>query len=345
MNYLKRKDNVMKKENLFQIAPLDVNYIKNNLDIIPREFLNLFEHRKFSDDQLRRNHLIKLKNFIVNENNVSISLIKDDNVKGYMLLNYMPYDSEIFEFNVYRISDFFFGGIDYSENEYIIQLLLDELENKIKTSNIKYLTISLNANIPICNLFFNYLVKNGFYYIHTLITFKMEKEEFKRLNLYNGKNKDVKIRLVKKKDSDALYEIASKSYKINRFHLDRKLKKKKCDLLHAKSVENSILRGFADVIFVAEYKNEVVGYYSGKKNFNPILKATLGNAIISAVAEKTRGLGIFSLMNNSLLKWFYDNTDLAEMGTYITNIAVHKTWTKNGLPLIRGSYQLARYYA
>lgn len=323
---------------------MDINYLKINFELIPRKFLNLFEYSNFSDDQLRHNFLQKLEKFIVNKNKFSISLIKEGFLKGYMLIEYMPYDSNIFGFKVYRISDFCFLGKDYFENKYIIQSLLDELENKIKTLNIKYLTISINANIPISNLLFNSLMKNNFYYIHTLVTFKMEREEYKRLNLYNVKNKDVRIRFVKKKDRDSLFEIATNSYKINRFHLDRNLNKEKCDLLYAKSSENSVLHGFVDVIFVAEYKNEIVGYYSGKKNFNPILKTTLGNAIISAVAQKTRGLGIFSLMNNSLLKWFYDNTDLAEMGTYITNIPVHRTWTKNGLTLIRGSYQLARYY-
>lgn len=343
MIYLKRKDDIMKKENLFQIAPLDINYIKNNLDIISREFLNLFEYRKFSDEQLRQNHLKKLKTIILNDNNFSISLIKDGFLKGYLLIEYMPYDSEIFGFSVYRISDFCFLGKDYLENEYIIQSLLDELEKKIEALKIKYLTISLNANIPISNLIFNSLMKNSFYYIHTLITFKMTKEEFNHVKLYKARNNNVTIKLSRKEDSNALFEIARKSYKINRFHLDRNLNKEKCDLLHAKSAENSVLHGFADVIFVAEHKNEVVGYYSGKKNFNPILQVTLGNAIISAVSEKARGLGIFSLMNNSLLEWFYEKTDLAEMGTYITNIPVHKAWTNNRLNIIRGSYQLARY--
>ena len=334
----------MEKQNFSNITSLDITYLKSNLDILPREFSNLFEYREFSDDQLRQNHLKELEKLFLNENNFSISLINNGYLKGYILIEYMPYDSEIFGFNVYRISDFCFLGKDYFENEFIIQSLLHELENKIKTLNIKYLTISINANIPISNLFFNSLMKNNFYYIHTLITFKMAKEEFNYIKLYKAKNNNVKIRLSRKEDSDVLFEIAKKSYKINRFHLDRNLNKEKCDLLHAKSAENSVLHEFADVIFVAEYKKEIVGYYSGKKKFNSILQTTLGNAIISAVLEKARGLGIFSLMNNSLLQWFHDNTDLSEMGTYITNIPVHKTWTNNGLNIIRGSYQLSKYY-
>ena len=171
----------------------------------------------------------------------------------------------------------------------------------------------------------------------------MEKEEFTRINLYKRVDKNIKIRLANKEDSKYIIEIASKSFKIDRFHLDRNLDKEKCDLLYGKSAENSIFDGFADFVYVAEYKNEVVGYISGKKNFNPTLGITFGNSIVSAVAENARGLRIYSLMNNRLLKWFYENTDIAEMGTYLTNIPVLRTKTNSGLNIIRGSYQLARF--
>lgn len=333
----------MNNNKLYQLFPLDIDLLKANLDKIPRDYLSLFEYKMFSDYQLRQNHLMELDNFFKNSKNFAISLFKRDNLKGYLLIDYMPYDSEIFEFEAYRIRNFAFLGKDFDENELIINSLLNELDSKIVSLRIKYLTISLNANNSCSNHFFNSLLKNNFYYIHTLLTFKMTNEEFKNLNLYKQADKDIAIRLSKEEDSKALFKIAKGSYKINRFHLDRNLNKAKCDLLHARSAENSILHGFADVVYVAEYKNEIVGYYSGKKNLNSILQSSFGNAIISAVSRNARGMGIFSLMNNNLLKWFDDNTDISEMGTYITNTPVHKTWTSNGLSIVRGAYQLAKY--
>jgi hypothetical protein len=94
-------------------------------------------------------------------------------------------------------------------------------------------------------------------------------------------------------------------------------------------------------MYIAEVDNNVVGYYSARKKYIPEFDMTFGDAIISAVDEKYRGKGIFSELNNCLLKWFNIHTDFAEMGTYISNIPVHRTWSKNGLSCIRGTYQLS----
>ena len=101
---------------------------------------------------------------------------------------------------------------------------------------------------------------------------------------------------------------------------------------------------YVDIMYVAEYKGAVVGYYSAKKKYIDELNSTIGEAVISAVNENYRGLGIFKSLNKELLKWFYINVDIAEMGTYISNIPVHKTWCNNGLSIVRGIHQLAIYF-
>ena len=333
----------MNKKNKYDFKPLSDEILKMAIETIPREYFPLFEHQRFTKKQLNNNFIGVFKSFTTKEKNFSIAIFKGNIFKGFLLLEYMPYDSQIFEFNAYRISNFCFSGENETENKTLINLLLDELENKIIDYNITYLTISLNANIDISTSFLNCLIKKDFYYIHTLLTFKMDNEDFEKLKLYNSNANQIKIRLATRDDKDCVSDIASKSFKINRFHLDKNLGDQKCNLLHSRSAENSIIHGFADVVFVAEYNDKVVGYYSGKKINNSILDITLGHVIISAISEKARGLGAFSLMNNYMLEWFYDNTDLAEMGTYLPNIPVHKTWIKNGLSLVRGSYQLAKY--
>jgi hypothetical protein len=333
----------MKEKKKINLSVLNEEEIVNNLSRIPRAFFDKFEYRLFTDDHLKENYRKELRSFFSNSRNFTVSVVENGLLKGYLLVDFMEYDSQIFEFNVYRIRNFVFLGKDDEENELIISTLLLELDKKIKLMNIKYITLSLNANNSLSNLFFNTLLKKGFYYIHTLLSFKMNKAEFGGLRLAKPKKSGIIIRHAEKKDSDSLIDIAGKSYKINRFHMDRNLANDKCDLQYAKSAENSILNGFADVIFVAEYNNNVVGYYSGKKSVNNQLNVSVGNAIVSAVSEKARGLGVFSLLNNNLLEWFNKNSDISEMGTYITNIPVHKTWTNNGLNIVRGSYQLAKY--
>ena len=111
------------------------------------------------------------------------------------------------------------------------------------------------------------------------------------------------------------------------------------------SAINSILNHYADVMYVAECEGKIIGYYSGKKQYINSLGISFGKAIISAVNSNYRGQGIFSLLDAWLLNWFIENTIIAEMGTYLANIPVHRTWIKKKLPLVRGIYQFSKMNA
>ena len=153
----------------------------------------------------------------------------------------------------------------------------------------------------------------------------MQKQEYKDIVFPRTHPAELTIRTATVEDEAAIFELAKKSFKIDRFHLDKNLSREKCDKFYADSAQNTVQRGFTDVIFIAEYRNEVVGYYSAKKSHNPILNTTNGVSLLSAVAEEARGLGVFSLMNKHLLKWYHENTDVAEMGTYLRNVPISAT--------------------
>jgi hypothetical protein len=334
----------VKRNSIYRTEKLNFDAVRNAFHVLPRECLDLFEYARFATGQLWENYLFKLNKLLRVPNNVSISLNKGNNIQGFLVLEYLPYDSGIFEFGAYRITDLCISGNDRVENGFIIDYLLEELASVASRNSIKYITIPLNACKPNSDLIFTKLMRSGFYFINSLLTFKMAKDDFKRLTLYISRHPNVKIRHAREEDRDALCEIARESYKIDRYHLDENLDKDKCDLLCERSAENSLLHGYANIVIVAEYNNHVVGYKSAKKDFNSSLDVTLGRSLASAVSAKARGLGIYSLMNNSMLKWFYENTDLAEMGTYATNIPVVKTWNTNGLNVIRVTYQLAKFF-
>jgi hypothetical protein len=328
---------------MFTTITSDINIFLQSIQKLSREDLHLFEYRFLSTNLLKNHFQSYLKKFSANKKNVFILVLNNEEPKGFCTCEYSEFDSEIFGFNLYKISNFSVLGGDFQENENIMKNILNELFRQVKAFNIKHIIFSLNQNIPNSQQIFNYLIKNNFYYINTLLTFKLEKREFRNIKLSNIKSKEIIIREATEKDVDILFNIALKSYRINRLHLDKNLDKEKCDLLYAVSAKNSIINGYADVIFVAEDNGDVIGYYSGKKYYDNDLNINIGNAIISAVDEKARGRGVFSLLNDQLLKWFHKYTDLAEMGTYIINHPVHRVWTKNRLSIVRGSHQLAWY--
>jgi hypothetical protein len=321
----------------------DIDVLIKSSDTLPREHLNFFEYRFLNTEVLRKQFTTSILKFSSNDNNFCVSALNNKQLAGFMICEHDAFASEIFGFNVCKILHFAVLKKEPSEFGQITDAILNSLYAKAEEYEIKYITFSLNQNIFNSQKVFNHLLSRHFYYINTLLTFKIEKEEFKNLYLPENPNSDIVIRKAENNDRDALYEIAAKSYVLDRFHLDSNLDRKKCDLFQAVSTENSLLKGYADINFIAEYKGNIAGYYSGKRYHDDDLNITIGNAIISAVDENARGLGVFSSLNTYLLNWFYKNTDLAEMGTYINNIHVHKVWTKNRLSVIRGSHQLAWY--
>ena len=315
--------------------------IMDNVPIMPRETFDLHEYRSFSDAQLRECFVGTFRKLIEEKHNVTISVSDNDHLLGFIILEFMPFDTEIFDFNVYRIARIYLGGSDDHENSKIISILLCEMKQCAQMKSMHYLTLSINANSSYSSLLFNAVMGDGFKYISTLISFKMTKADFLKVNMHQAKTSDISVRLANIRDRDVIVNLAKKAYKINRFHMDPSLDKKKCDLLHATSVDNAI-HGYVDVVIVAEYKGSVIGYYTAKKTYYKELNATMGYGLLTAVDETVRGLGVYSQINNRILEWFYENTDIAEMGTYLNNTPIHKTFTNNGLSIVRGIHQFSK---
>ena len=311
------------------------------LSCCERNQLDFNEYKFLEEDQLK-NYLKNKAIRIMNQGD-SLSLIALSNSAPIALLNITleAFDSEIFRLYCYKISDFIVLSNEYSEVEIIVSGLISELENLLLIKSKQfYISISLNNNVNNANLIFNNLLKGGFFYIHTLLTFSSIGGQ-NHLN-YEKNNQQILIRETKRSDAEEVSKLAEKSFKYSRFHLDPFLDNERANILLKTSAENSILHKFVDIMFIAEYEKKIIGYYSAKKRNILEFNKTLGEATISAVDENYRGLGVFSQLNYNLLKWFSNNTDFAEMGTYLINYPVHKAWIKCNLGLIRGVHQLSK---
>jgi len=325
----------------YDVRVNDTSILIDCANSIPREMFDQFEYPLFSDTQLRNDFIASTSVFVSHESNVIISVTAGSKLKAFTLMEYLQFDSEIFGFNVYRITKIYIGGKDASENSLLLGLLLSEITKQVRNKHIKYLVTAINSNNSNQATLLNFLLGNRFRFINTLISFKMTKDEYKGVYLYQPKTKDIFVRKATYQDSEAIVNLAAKSYKINRYHLDPALDRDACDRLHATSVYNALMNGFADMVIVAEYQGNVVGYYTAKKKYYPELEVVFGHGLLTAVDESVRGLGIYSQMNNNILKWYSEHTDIAEMGTYVNNIPIHKTFTNNGLSIIRCVHQLS----
>jgi hypothetical protein len=327
---------------MLEVIPLLTTHIDEFSSKLNRNHLPYHEYRNFSDQALREYWRVKTMKFLEGKNNPAYALTDNHKLTGMLLGSKDEFDSSIFGFECYRINDIIVLCDRFQDCQHQIQILLKSFEASIKVHfSPLYITYSLNNNYPYADHVFNSLTNNHFYYIHTLLTFGSGQERFQTENHYPDRS--LTIRQVKKEDSDQIAALAQKSFSFSRFHMDPFLDNKKAGILLSTSAENSVLNGFVDIMYVAEIQDRIIGYYSAKKRNIQELNAIAGEAVISAVDSEFRGQGIFTKLDSHLLNWFADNTDFAEMGTYLANYPVHRTWIEKQLKLIRGSHQFSKF--
>lgn len=311
-------------------------HIRELTGTLKREQLAYQEYRNLTDAQLRL--FVQNKLLAANERDTSINriAIRGAQIEGFIACTKDEFDSENFGFPCYRITDLYLNTIDFVSTKNTLFQLFKGIEKELQQHSSRfYLSFGLSNNIVNFDMIFNSLTSLEFYYIHTLLTFGSNNQTFDTASSYT-------VREALNSDAKQVSELAEKSFRFSRFHLDPYLDDQKASGLLKKSAKNSILDKFVDVLFVAEIDGHIAGYYSGKKQYISEFGLTKGEAVISAVDSSFRGKKIFSEMDSHLINWFTQNTDFAEMGTYLINFPVHKTWINKGLPLVRGMHQFSK---
>jgi len=326
---------------MIEVVPLYISLLEKIIKLVDRSSLEFFEYKFLSDNELKAYLYHTLENTIQENGSNTLVAIENYTPIGFVSIIKNDFDSLFFGFPCFQLTINIFSSLLEKVNE-ITKVLTIEVENYCKqyTSQF-YIYLSLNNNTFNCQPSFNSLISSGYYFITTLLTFSLiEKKNF----TMNRLEKEFNIREARPEDVDAVSALAKKSFQYSRFHLDPFLDNEKANLLLKTSAENSILRGFVEVMFVAEHKDKIVGYYSGEKQHVKEFDKTIGTAVISAVDSKYQGLGIFTQLDNYLLDWFSNKCSFAEMGTYLGNFPVHKTWIGKNLGLIRGTYQFSKFF-
>lgn len=326
---------------MLKVEKLEEIHIELIVTSCERNHLPFHEYPSLSMIQILAYFNSKLKKAIHNTDTIAYITIDENKIQGLIICVKNNFDTDNFGFGCYNITDLLVFSKTISQTNAIIDKLISTVEEELfsKTKPV-YIALSLNNNIHNADQIFNALTGNQYYYIHTLLTFFSEKKQFEATDYYSKEN--LTIRNANLNDIEQVADLAKKSFKYSRFHLDPFLDNFKASELLRTSAINSIRHNFVDIMFVAEINNRIVGYYSGKKTRYDEFDKTIGSAVISAVDIERRGKGIFSKLDAHLLNWFCDQTDFAEMGTYLANYPVHKTWINKGLGLIRGTHQFSK---
>lgn len=327
---------------MLKVSGLEKSHIEPISAKCRRDQLPYHEYPFLADNQLSDYFRSKTIKSLNHKDSFALVAASGTTFSGMIACTKDDFDSEIFGFPCYRVTDLLVFSDEINAAGHIVDKLVLALEEElVSVSRPVYLSVSLNNNTRHVDYLFNGLTRNRYYYIHTLLTFFNQNRHFDVRSFYPEVG--INIRVAVPNDAEQVADLAQKSFKFSRFHMDPFLDNDKASLLLKASAKNSILHGFVDVMFVAEIQNQIVGYYSAKKRKIEEFSKTIGDPVISAVSYEHRGMGIFSKLDDYILNWYTDNTDFAELGTYLVNSPVHKTWIKKGLNLVRGVHQFSKF--
>lgn len=298
--------------------------------------LFLGEYDVFSNSK----HLKFIENQLKAKGNSFFVSVKDAHKnEAWAIISLNKFDTSIFGFSVVNIDHIFISN--NFDSGFV--LLFEKIKLFFRKEQIKYATLSVNTNYNLCSNLVNDSIKNGFYYLNTLVVFGVTKRNFNQLDLRSEAKEGIVIRNSVSSDFESLSLIAQESFKLDKYHLDSNLSNEKCDLLHYESFKNSFYNGFVDQILVAEYNNIPVGYCSIKIRKIDEYEIDYGIPVIAAVNENYRGLGIYQSLEKERTIRLNELAEISEYGTYINNIPIHSVFTKRKMKLIKGIIQLAYF--
>jgi dTDP-4-amino-4,6-dideoxy-D-galactose acyltransferase len=138
------------------------------------------------------------------------------------------------------------------------------------------------------------------------------------------------IRPVRRDDVQALRALAVLAHKDTRFWKDGRFSPERCAELYATWIERSI-EGWADAVFVAELRGEVLGYITCHAREEQ--QAEIG---LIAVADAARGAGIGRALVQRALGWAAEHgLARTRVVTQGTNLAALSLYTSTGFRVTR----------
>ena len=211
-----------------------------------------------------------------------------------MIIEYLPWDSELLGFGCWKINDC---------ND------IDSALREIKKSDGKYVFVRLDSNDTEKVQEYE---DNGFKLLDAIITLRAPVTNYYHLFDYT-------ISEVTKDDIYDICELAEKSFVFDRFHNDPFISNETANKLHSEWVKNSVAGNAADIVYVAKYKKKdcdiPIGFITVKKN-DDICKIPL-----VCVHESHRRIGVASGMIYKAFIWARENNaKYVDISTQLNNI-------------------------
>lgn len=152
----------------------------------------------------------------------------------------------------------------------------------------------------------------------------------------------IKIKKANVADKEKIYQIASKAWKLDRYHVEKGLDREKADRFWAEVA----VKNFDDpdtVTFVAEANKKIVGFIQVKinKDLSEFWGLKWGTICLVGVDPDAQAKGIGKTLLKKAIRWFKKmGCKKVDVSTDINNIGALKMYTSQGFYIVHTSATL-----
>lgn len=229
----------------------------------------------------------------------------------------LDWDSEQFGFPAARLHvPGAAGAHDRAVNTKQLQTLLDECQ----AAGIRHLVARVDAG----HVSMIHTLENaGFELLDGIQTFALELDRPPITTFMDG----LTIRPLRWSDRPQVLTIARTAYVYDRFHADSALSKEVADRVNATWVDNCCRGTMADLVFVADQNDEILGFVTCKINPN----THVGVIGMVATHASARRRGVARAITSACVNWFHRNgASMIEVGTQLANLPATRLYQAMG---------------
>ena len=269
--------------------------------------------------------------------------LQDGRMVGLVVMDELPWDSQLFQLPMCKISELVLDNQDES---------LSELSNLLVSRAIQWAR-ERKYEFMLCKTYTDDVVNMhalehaGFLLVDTLLYYFVD---FRR-NLWSSIPKQiaedgVTIRLAKPEDEAELVQMMHLSFQhhMGRYHSDPNINSDQATKVYEQWVLSS-LAGYADFFVLAEINKRIVGLSIWKKpsDLEQQLPVKIGHYSIGAVHPDFYGRKLFTLLSYEGMRLIKDNVDGIQMPTHINNYPVQRGIIKLGGRLVDAQHSFHKW--
>jgi ribosomal protein S18 acetylase RimI-like enzyme len=257
----------------------------------------------------------------------TLMVAREDDAAAMLLLEFLPWDSEIFGFGIGRVSWLHAAG---DEDGRLREALLRTALRRCREWKIRHLSARVDPS-DVAAL--HALERQRFTIADVSVALGAASRDLPETP------PEARIRPFAPEDLPALRAIAGSAFRYSRLVADGRFPRERANALFERWIEN-LCRGRADQVLVAVEDRGVAGFVACTldRRAQTSLGFSQGDISLVGVAPDRQGNGLGRALVGAGLAWLKPRAERIEIRTQLTNLPALRLYEKAGFRIVRGLY-------